>query len=112
MFVTSRHDDASFQQTLLITLVCLGLFFFAFNFLEASIPSIVSRSCGAKQRGTAMGFYSTSQFAGAFVGGLLAGFTLETYGTQTLYISLGLICLIWFVAFSIWLTSVTEKSDI
>lgn len=101
----------SVHATLTITLICLGLFFFAFNFLEASIPSIVSRLCGSKQRGTAMGFYSTSQFAGAFIGGLLAGFFLDTYGTHTLYITLGIICLIWFIALRLWFIPVADKSD-
>ncbi len=85
----------SFQSSLTIVLVCLGIFFLAFNFLEAMIPSIVSRLCASKQRGTAMGFYSSSQFFGAFLGGLLAGYTLEQFNGSVVYTVLGCICLIW-----------------
>lgn len=101
----------SVQPSLMVIFVCLGLFFFAFNFLEAMIPSIVSRLCAAKQRGTAMGFYSTSQFSGAFMGGLLAGYCLQALDEQILFWILCLICLIWFIAIRIWLQPVAEKTD-
>lgn len=47
------------------------LFFAAFNFLEAMLPSLISKTAPAGARGTAMGIYSTSQFLGAFSGGVL-----------------------------------------
>jgi MFS family permease len=49
----------------------LFLFFMAFNLLEASLPSLVSKLAPAGGRGTAMGIYSTSQFLGAFLGGVV-----------------------------------------
>ena len=50
----------------------LVLFFTAFNLLEATLPSLISKVAPVDAKGTAMGVYSTSQFAGAFVGGSLA----------------------------------------
>lgn len=58
----------------------LFFFFMAFNLLEATLPSLVSKESPAASRGTAMGVYSTSQFMGAFLGGTLAGLLLESYG--------------------------------
>ena len=49
------------------------LFFTAFNLLEASLPSLVSKVSPAGGKGTAMGVYSTSQFLGAALGGILGG---------------------------------------
>jgi len=101
----------SVQPSLMVIFVCLGLFFFAFNFVEAMIPFSVSRLCAVNHFGTAMGFYSTSQFSGAFMGGLLAGYCLQALDEQILFWILCLICLIWFIAIRIWLQPVAEKTD-
>ncbi|SFM62659.1 MFS transporter [Marinobacter zhejiangensis] len=58
----------------------LFLFFMAFNLLEASLPSLISKEAPAASKGTAMGVYSTSQFLGAFVGGAVGGLLLEQGG--------------------------------
>lgn len=58
----------------------LFLFFMAFNLLEASLPSLISKEAPAASKGTAMGAYSTSQFLGAFLGGALGGMLLEQLG--------------------------------
>jgi MFS family permease len=41
--------------------------------LEAMMPSLVSRLSPAHSRGAALGVYASSQFFGAFAGGLLGG---------------------------------------
>jgi predicted MFS family arabinose efflux permease len=51
----------------------LSLFFFAFNLLEALLPSEVSKAASENARGTAMGLYSSFQFLGIFFGGLSSG---------------------------------------
>jgi MFS family permease len=58
----------------------LFLFFMAFNLLEASLPSLISKEAPAAGKGTAMGVYSTSQFMGAFLGGAVGGFLLQEAG--------------------------------
>ncbi len=85
-------------QSLNGLLIGLGLFFFAFNFLEASLPALVSRLCSADNRGTAMGVYSTSQFSGAFLGGAFAGLVLQYGDYQLLFLSLAFMSLIWLFA--------------
>ena len=47
------------------------LFFVGFNLLEATLPSLLSKIAPAGGKGTAMGVYSTSQFAGAALGGVI-----------------------------------------
>ncbi|WP_257265301.1 MFS transporter [Endozoicomonas sp. ONNA2] len=63
------------------TMLLAGLFvfFFGFNFLEATLPSLVSKLAPVGTRGTVMGGYSTSQFLGGALGGSLGGVALE-YG--------------------------------
>jgi len=58
----------------------LWLFFVGFNLLEATLPSLVSKLAPADAKGTAMGVYSSSQFAGAFVGGVAGGWVHQAYG--------------------------------
>ncbi len=58
----------------------LVLYFTAFNILEATLPSLVSKIAPAESKGTAMGVYSTSQFFGAFLGGVAGGWMLEHHG--------------------------------
>lgn len=58
----------------------LFLFFLGFNFLEAALPSLVSKLSPAGTRGTSMGVYSTSQFLGAALGGSFAGLAMQHWG--------------------------------
>lgn len=73
------------------------LFFTAFNYLEATMPSILSRIAPAGVKGTVMGIYSSSQFMGAFVGGVVGGAVASQYGEKTIFIVMAGICLLWFV---------------
>ncbi|MDX8394924.1 MAG: MFS transporter [Mariprofundaceae bacterium] len=65
--------------------VGLLLFFIAFNVLEASLPSLISRMAPVDGKGTAMGVYSTSQFFGAFVGGSVGGLLFGTFGAEGVF---------------------------
>ena len=58
----------------------LWLFFVGFNYLEATLPSLLSKTVSAGTKGTAMGVYSTCQFMGAFVGGAGGGWLLDNVG--------------------------------
>ena len=71
---------ASVAVGLLAAWGLLFFFFMAFNLLEASLPSLISKESPAASKGTAMGVYSTSQFMGAFLGGALGGVLLEQFG--------------------------------
>ncbi|ARU54806.1 MAG: MFS transporter [Pseudomonadales bacterium] len=74
-----------------------GLFFFfmAFNLLEASLPSLISKRSPAGGKGTAMGVYSTCQFMGAFVGGTVGGLGLAEWGPDAVILGCVLLGLVW-----------------
>jgi len=55
-------------------------FFIAFNILEASLPSLISKIAPAQAKGTAMGVYNTSQSLGLFVGGVAGGWLAHHVG--------------------------------
>jgi predicted MFS family arabinose efflux permease len=93
MFVLGNAHNA------VITISMLFVYFAAFNLLEASLPSWLSKVCPVGNRGTAMGIYSTCQFLGTFIGGILGGFALAYLGIQGLFWLLALLLLSWcFVA--------------
>lgn len=73
----------------------LFAFFMAFNLLEASLPSLVSKESPAGSKGTAMGVYSTSQFMGAFLGGSLGGLLLEAYGLNGVLVLMVVTLAVW-----------------
>jgi MFS family permease len=56
-----------------IFFVASTLFFLSFNFLEASLPAMVSRVVPQGSKGSALGVYSFSQFLGMFAGGVFGG---------------------------------------
>ncbi|MEH6587617.1 MAG: MFS transporter [Halioglobus sp.] len=64
----------------------MWLFFVGFNYLEATLPSLVSKMVFAGGKGTALGVYSTCQFLGAFAGGTLGGILLKNGGPLPLLI--------------------------
>jgi MFS family permease len=72
------------------------LYFVAFNILEASLPSLVSKQANLNHKGTAMGIYSTGQFLGIFAGGSLAGVIYQWHGSQGIFIANAIIGIIWF----------------
>ncbi len=76
-------------------MLLLTLFFAAFNLLEASLPSLVSKTAPPEAKGTAMGFYSSSQFLGAFIGGSLGGWILKDYGYFALFQGAAVMALLW-----------------
>ncbi|WP_148255253.1 MFS transporter [Aidingimonas lacisalsi] len=70
-------------------------FFIAFNLLEATLPSMISKLAPAGAKGTAMGVYSTSQFLGAFLGGLLGGALDQQWGHEAVFYGAALLGLLW-----------------
>ncbi|MGH8354750.1 MAG: MFS transporter, partial [Pseudomonas sp.] len=71
------------------------VFFTAFNLLEASLPSLISKVAPAGGKGTAMGVYSTSQFLGAALGGILGGWLFQHGGLGVVFIGCAVLALIW-----------------
>ncbi len=73
----------------------LFVFFGAFNLLEATLPSLVSRQAPAGSKGTAMGVYSTCQFLGAATGGIAGGFSYSYFGIAGVFWVSLVVCAVW-----------------
>jgi len=55
----------------------ITLYFMAFSFLEAGLPAWITQQVPTQIKGTAMGIYTSAQFLGIFVGGVLGGLLLQ-----------------------------------
>jgi MFS family permease len=75
----------------------LFMFFIAFNVLEATLPSLVAKICPPDQKGTAMGMFSSSQFMGAFCGGMIGGWVHGQFGIQSVFGVCAALAVIWFM---------------
>lgn len=76
-------------------IACLGVFFCGFNLLEATLPSLVSKTAPADLKGTAMGAYSSCQFMGLFMGGLMGGWFKAHYGETAVFLFCAAAALSW-----------------
>ncbi|NOS97982.1 MAG: MFS transporter [Methylotenera sp.] len=75
----------------------LTLYFIAFNILEASLPSIISKMAPAAAKGTAMGVYNTSQSLGIFVGGAVGGYLSHKLDFASVFIFCSVMMLLWLI---------------
>jgi len=75
----------------------LALFFIAFNLIEALLPSWLAKRAPVASRATAMGVNASSQFLGAFAGGVLGGQLLAYAEVQTAWAVLTVLCLVWWL---------------
>lgn len=75
----------------------LFVFFTAFNVLEASLPSLVAKVSPPDRKGTSMGVYSSSQFFGAFLGGMIGGWLFEQYSFTGVFSFCAFMAACWFL---------------
>jgi len=73
----------------------LLLFFVAFNVLEATLPSLVSRTAPPAAKGAALGVYNTTQAMGLFIGGALGGTIAQHFGDNAVFAACTGLVLIW-----------------
>ncbi len=78
-----------------VVLAALALFFAAFNVMEATLPSLITKSSPARAKGTATGVYSSSQFLGIFVGGAVGGWVYQNAGGDAVFSCAGALALLW-----------------
>jgi MFS family permease len=78
-----------------VLLAGLVLFFSGFNIMEASLPSLVTKTAPAGATGTATGIYSSSQFLGIFVGGVVGGWVHEAAGTTAVFLFSAAVAIAW-----------------
>jgi MFS family permease len=75
----------------------LLVFFAAFNVLEATVPSMVSRLAPPDVKGTALGMYNTVQALGLFAGGALGGWASSRLGDVAVFVLCAGVMAVWFV---------------
>jgi MFS family permease len=75
--------------------IVLSLYFVAFNVLEASLPSIISKIAPTGAKGTAMGVYNTFQSLGLFAGGVMGGLLSNYFGAPAVFMFGALLIGIW-----------------
>lgn len=80
---------------LLVIGAFLTAFFAGFNYLEASLPSMVSRAAPAASRGAALGTYATAQFIGMFAGGVLGGAIANVAGYRLVFAGMAVVGACW-----------------
>ncbi len=64
----------------------LLVFFIAFNILEASLPSLISRLAPTSSRGLALGIYNTTQSVGLAAGAVAGGWLAQHHGSGSVFL--------------------------
>ena len=82
-------------------LIAMLLFFIGFNYLEATLPSLMSKTISSAQRGAGSGLFSTCQFLGAATGGIVGGWLAADFGPSTLLMVCAVALMLW------WLLALT-----
>jgi MFS family permease len=81
-----------------VLLTALIVFFSAFNVMEASLPSLITKVAPPDVKGTAMGVYSSLQFLGIFVGGIIGGVAHQHGGSAGVFVLTTVLAVIWLMA--------------
>lgn len=88
---------AAFNTSFWGLVFALLVFFTAFNLLEATLPSLISKIAPVGAKGTAIGIYSSTQFLGAFVGSGLGGYLFQHFGYYAMAAMCSGLLILWLV---------------
>jgi MFS family permease len=82
-----------------LSMIVAGLlvFFTAFNLLEATLPSLISRLAPAGAKGTAIGVYGSIQFIGTFAGAAAGGWLSQHHGPAAVFGLCAVLAAVWLV---------------
>lgn len=75
--------------------ISLLIYFTAFNMLEASLPSLISKMAPAAYKGTAIGVHNTAQSLGVFLGAVVGGYLSSHYGFSAVFVFCASLMGIW-----------------
>jgi MFS family permease len=89
--------------------ILLTLFFVAFNVLEATQPSWISRVAPPHAKGTALGIYNTLQSIGLFLGGALGGWLVQNVGPGAVSLLGGGLAVVWLILASGMVAPATRR---
>ena len=82
-------------QGMLALAFWMMLFFVAFNVLEATQPSLISRIAPSHAKGAALGVYNTTQSLGMFLGGVLGGSLAKYSGQNAVWLACAALGIVW-----------------
>lgn len=82
-------------STVITVFTALAIFFAGFNFIEAALPARLSIRAVGEIRGASLGVFSSSQFLGAFAGGLIGGRFLAVDNPAAVFLICAVLCAIW-----------------
>lgn len=86
-----------FLENATMLIAMLFAFFLAFNILEASQPSLVSRLAPPSAKGAALGVYNTLQALGLACGGFVGGWMKQNVSAGSVFIFTAILSLIWLI---------------
>ncbi|MGQ0441886.1 MAG: MFS transporter [Methylophilaceae bacterium] len=75
--------------------ISLLIYFTAFNLLEATLPSLISKMAPAAYKGTAIGVHNTAQSLGVFLGAVVGGYLSSRYGFSTVFMFCAALMGVW-----------------
>ena len=75
--------------------IALLAFFAAFNVLEALMPALATRLAPAGAKGLAIGIFTSTQFAGAFIGAAAGGWAYGSWGIAGTVTLNGVLITLW-----------------
>jgi MFS family permease len=79
-------------------IIALFFYFLAFNLLEATLPSLISKMAPAASKGTAIGVHNTAQSLGIFIGAVVGGFLSGNYGFSSVFIFCSVLMGVWLIS--------------
>ena len=91
----SQFMLAAGKDNVYVLLAAITLFFAGFNVMEASLPSLITKTAPPAAKGTATGIYSSLQFFGIFIGGVVGGWVHQSMGSGAVFAMSGGIALLW-----------------
>ncbi|MFC3032986.1 MFS transporter [Pseudoalteromonas fenneropenaei] len=97
LLIVSTALLSMMATNLWVIATCMLVYFVAFNFLEATMPALVSRLAPVSQKGAAMGVFSSGQFFGAFLGGMLGGVIAQYLSAPFVFAAAALVGVLWLV---------------
>lgn len=92
-----------------IGVVC---FFVGFNMMEPLVQSMISKFAKVHQKGAALGISNSAAYFATFIGGTLAGLSLDLSDRESIGITVGIISIIWLVYTIIKLKNPTKYSHL
>lgn len=87
------------------------LFFLGFATLEPIMQSLTSKYAKAYNRGSALGVFTTFNYIGSFVGGVLGGILYHALGIIELGLAVAIICVLWLFTLY-WLDNPTKQKNL